>query len=78
MSAVATNDSAGKMKDNDPYSAREQGLGYIFQPRFALYQALELPEDTAILIEMEDDLDFLESSGKKTLASLKHKAAGNV
>jgi hypothetical protein len=76
MSAVASNDSAGKKKDNDPYSAREQGLGYIFQPRFALYQALELPEDTAILIEMEDDLDFLESSGKKTLASLKHKAAG--
>jgi hypothetical protein len=51
-------------------------LGYIFQPRFALYQALELPEDTAILIEKEDDLDFLESSGKKTLASLKHKAVG--
>ncbi|MGF6403288.1 hypothetical protein QF020_000958 [Pseudomonas frederiksbergensis] len=75
MSSVASNDPAGQ-KDSDPYSAREQGLGYIFQPRFALYQALELPEDTAILIEKEDDLDFLESSGKKTLASLKHKAVG--
>lgn len=75
MSSVASNDPAGQ-KDSDPYSAREQGLGYIFQPRFALYQALELPEDTAILVEKEDDLDFLESSGKKTLASLKHKAVG--
>jgi hypothetical protein len=76
MSSVASNDPAGQKKDCDPYSAREQGLGYIFQPRFALYQALELPEDTAILIEKEDDLDFLESSGKKSLASLKHKAVG--
>lgn len=76
MSSVASNDSADQKKDCDPYSAGEQGLGYIFQPRFALYQALELPEDTAILIEKEDDLDFLESSGKKTLASLKHKAVG--
>jgi hypothetical protein len=76
MSSVASNDSADQKKNNDPYSAGEQGLGYIFQPRFALYQALELPEDTAILIEKEDDLDFLESSGKKTLASLKHKAVG--
>ena len=76
MTSVASNDSADQKKDSDPYSAGEQGLGYIFQPRFALYQALELPEDTAILIEKEDDLDFLESSGKKTLASLKHKAVG--
>jgi len=76
MSSVASNDSADQKKDSDPYSAGEQGLGYIFQPRFALYQALELPEDTAILIEKEDDLDFLKSSGKKTLASLKHKAVG--
>lgn len=76
MTSVASNDPADQKKDSDPYSAGEQGLGYIFQPRFALYQALELPEDTAILIEKEDDLDFLESSGKKTLASLKHKAVG--
>lgn len=76
MSSVVSNKSADQKKESDPYSAGEQGLGYIFQPRFALYQALELPEDTAILIEKEDDLDFLESSGKKTLASLKHKAIG--
>lgn len=76
MTSVASNDSSDKKKESDPYSAGEQGLGYIFQPRFALYQALELSEDTAILIEKEDDLDFLESSGKKTLASLKHKAVG--
>ncbi|QXG35173.1 hypothetical protein [Pseudomonas viridiflava] len=76
MTSVASKDSADQKKDSDPYSAGEQGLGYIFQPRFALYQALKLPEDTAILIEKEDDLDFLEPSGKKTLASLKHKAVG--
>jgi hypothetical protein len=76
MSSLANNDPSDQKKESNPFSAREQGLGYIFQPRFALYQALELPEDTAILIEKEDDLDFLESSGKKTLASLKHKAVG--
>ncbi|MEE4094017.1 hypothetical protein V2I59_10765 [Pseudomonas viridiflava] len=52
-------------------------MGYIFQPRFALFQALDLPEDTAILIEKEDDLDFEDASGTKTLASLKHKAVGD-
>ncbi|WP_234779163.1 ABC-three component system protein [Pseudomonas coronafaciens] len=51
-------------------------MGYIFQPRFALFQALDLPEDTAILIEKEDDLDFEDFLGTKTLASLKHKAIG--
>lgn len=76
MSSVTSNDPEDPKKDDDRYSAGEQGLGYIFQPRFALYKALELPEDTAILIEKEDDLDFLDSSGGRSLASLKHKAAG--
>lgn len=77
MSSAIPDPQQGQKAAADRYSAREQGLGYIFQPRFALYQALDLPEDTAILIEKEDDLDFEDASGIKTLASLKHKAVGD-
>lgn len=58
----------------DHYSAGEQGLGYIYQPRFALLRLLQLPESTSVLIEKDDDLDFLDNAGVKSLASLKHKA----
>ena len=61
----------------DQYSAGEQGLGYIYQSRFALLKLLKFPEDTSVLIEKDDDLDFLDRDGVKTLASLKHKAVGN-
>ena len=61
----------------DKYSAREQGLGYIYQPRLALLRLLELPEKTAVFIEKDDDLDFVNNDGKKSLASLKHKAPGD-
>ena len=61
----------------DQYSAGEQGLGYIYQPRFALLKLLQLPENTSVLIEKDDDLDFIEQDGVKTLASLKHKAVGD-
>lgn len=61
----------------DQYSAGEQGLGYIYQPRFALLRLLQLQESTSILIEKDDDLDFVDSGGAKTLASLKHKAIGD-
>jgi hypothetical protein len=61
----------------DRFSASEQGLGYIYQPRFALLKMLEMPESTSVLIEKEDDLDFIDASGVKTLASLKHKAVGD-
>ncbi|MGO8842366.1 MAG: ABC-three component system protein [Methyloceanibacter sp.] len=61
----------------DRYSAGEQGLGYIYQPRFALLRLLELPESTSVLIEKDDDLDFMDREGGKTLASLKHKAVGD-
>lgn len=61
----------------DQYSAGEQGLGYIYQPRFALLRLLQLPESTSVLIEKDDDLDFLDKAGVKTLASLKHKAVGD-
>jgi hypothetical protein len=58
----------------DKYSASEQGLGYIYQARLALLQLLQLPEDTAIFLEKDDDLDLIDGDGGKSLASLKHKA----
>lgn len=61
----------------DKYSAGEQGLGYIYQPRFAMLRLFELPESTELLIEKDDDLDFLDQGGSKTLGSLKHKAEGD-
>jgi len=61
----------------DKHSASEQGLGYIYQPRLALLHLLQLPEDTAVFLEMDDDLDFVDSAGGKSLASLKHKAIGD-
>lgn len=61
----------------DQYAAGEQGLGYIYQPRFGLLKLLQLPESTSILIEKDDDLDFIDKDGVKTLASLKHKGAGD-
>lgn len=64
-------------RSSDKYSAGEQGLGYIYQPRFALLQLLQQPEDTAVFIEKDDDLDFLVEGGGKSLGSLKHKAVGD-
>ena len=61
----------------DKYSAGEQGLGYIYQPRLALLHLLQLPEDTSVFLEKDDDLDFIDAVGGKSLASLKHKAVGD-
>lgn len=61
----------------DRYSAGEQGLGYIYQARLALLHLLQLPEDTAVFLEKDDDLDFVDGDGAKSLASLKHKAVGD-
>lgn len=61
----------------DKYSAGEQGLGYIYQVRLALLHLLRLPEDTAVFLETDDDLDFIDSDGGKSLASIKHKAVGD-
>lgn len=61
----------------DKYSASEQGLGYIYQARVALLRLLQLPEETAVFLEMDDDLDFIDADGGKSLASLKHKAVGD-
>lgn len=61
----------------DKFSAGEQGLGYIYQARLALLQLLQLPEDTVLFLEKDDDLDFIDGDGGKSLASLKHKAVGD-
>lgn len=61
----------------DKYSAGEQGLGYIYQARLALLQLFQLPEGTTVHIEKDDDLDFVDENGGKSLASLKHKALGD-
>ena len=63
--------------NNNQYSAAEQALGYIYQPRFALLSLLRLSESTSILIEKDDDLDFVDKCGVKTLSSLKHKVVGD-
>jgi hypothetical protein len=60
----------------DPFAAAESGLGYLYQPRFALLQMLQLPEETSVFVEKDDDLEFIDVGGRKTLGSLKHKAPG--
>ena len=62
---------------NSPFSAAEQGLGYFFQPRFALLKILELPESSAVFLEKEDDIEFVSDNGIRSLGSLKHKAGGD-
>ena len=65
------------MAATDRYSAGEQGLGYMYQARFALLQILKMPESTSLLIEKDDDIDLVDADGHKTLGSLKHRANGN-
>ncbi|GMO27128.1 ABC-three component system protein [Bradyrhizobium sp. TM233] len=60
-----------------PFSAAEQGLGYIYQARFALLKILEMPEGSAVLIEKNDDVEFVSAGGGRSLGSLKHKATGD-
>ncbi len=60
----------------DKFSAGEQGVGYLYQPRLALLRILDLPESVGVFIEGEDDLDFTLDKEGKILASLKHKAEG--
>ncbi|MEN5277608.1 ABC-three component system protein [Brucella sp. TWI432] len=59
------------------FSAAEPGLGYIFQARYALLRMFDLPEDGEVFIERNDDVEFVQLDGSITLASLKHKAAGD-
>jgi ABC-3C protein len=62
---------------NSAFSAAEQGLGYIFQSRFALLKVLDLPEDGLVYIERNDDVEFVSADKGISLASLKHKAIGD-
>lgn len=64
-------------RSTDNYSAGEQALGYIYQARLALLHLLQLAEDTTVFLEKDDDLDFIDGNGSKSLASLKHKAVGD-
>ena len=51
------------MADNrtDQFSAGAQGLGYLYQPRLALLELLQLPEDTSVFVEKDDDLEFVDA-----------------
>jgi hypothetical protein len=60
------------------FSAAEQGLGYIYQARFALLKLLNLPDSNSIFIEKDDDVEFVDEGGGRSLASLKHKAIGET
>jgi len=65
------------MSTTDKYAAGASALGYIYQTRLGLLRMLDVDERTVMFIEKDDDLEFEEVNGKKTLASLKHKAAGD-
>ena len=54
---------------NNPFSAGEQALGYTYQARFALLRLLQLPEETAVLMEKDDDLDFMDDKGMIFIAN---------
>jgi hypothetical protein len=60
------------------FSAAESGLGYIYQARLALLKLLSLPESSSVFIEKDDDVEFVDDGGKRSLASLKHKAIGET
>jgi hypothetical protein len=60
------------------FSAADPALGYLYQLRYALLQALRLPEETACFIEGDDDIDFADPEEGRILASLKHKAPGDT
>lgn len=62
----------------DKYAAGEQGLGYVYQIRFALAHLMKQDESQALLIEADDDVELRDVEGKKTLISLKHKQVGET
>ncbi|KAF2991123.1 hypothetical protein OGR47_02860 [Methylocystis sp. MJC1] len=63
---------------SSPFSAAEQGLGYIYQARLALLKLLSFPESSCVFIEKDDDVELLDEAGRPSLASLKHKAVGET
>lgn len=62
----------------DKYAAGEQGLGYVYQIRFALAYLMKQDENQALLIEADDDVEVRDVDGTKTLISLKHKKVGET
>jgi hypothetical protein len=62
----------------DKYSAGEQGLGYIYQIRYALAHLMQQDESHSLLIEADDDVEVKDVGGQRTLISLKHKQAGET
>lgn len=62
----------------DKYAAGEQGLGYVYQIRFALAYLMKQDEGHSLLIEADDDVELRDIEGRKTLISLKHKQAGET
>lgn len=62
----------------DKYAAGEQGLGYVYQIRFALAYLMKQDESQVLLIEADDDVELRDIDGKKTLISLKHKQVGET
>lgn len=62
----------------DKYAAGEQGLGYVYQIRFALAHLMKQDEGHSLLIEADDDVELRDIEGRKTLISLKHKQAGET
>jgi hypothetical protein len=63
----------------DKYAAGEQGLGYVYQIRFALAHLMrQNDESSSLLIEADDDVQLRDVNGKDTLISLKHKQEGET
>jgi hypothetical protein len=62
----------------DKYAAGEQGLGYVYQIRFALAHLMKQDEGQSLLIEADDDVELRDTDGRKMLISLKHKQAGET
>lgn len=66
------------VETGNKFSAGPQGLGYIYQPRLALLELIKQPERTGVLIEGQDDLEFVGEDGNRSLASLKHRFHGST
>ncbi|SIO72959.1 hypothetical protein SAMN05444172_9457 [Burkholderia sp. GAS332] len=62
----------------DKYAAGEQGLGYVYQIRYALAHLMKQDEARSILIEADDDVQVVDVDGQSTLISLKHKQEGET
>jgi hypothetical protein len=64
--------------DRDKFAAGEQGLGYVYQIRFALLCLMHQEESRCLLIEADDDVQVNELGGRSNLVSLKHKQEGET